>query len=370
MKAFNKFTKPLFLAVVILAAFLASVTFPGTSQTKKFTSLSTILKQIKASAIQPALASNSHATNLGGVFRNMAFLIIGFPSDAVYNSLTGGGEDGPPKNGMIGLINDILGDNGVGQLLKPKYATCADLPSSGTESTTITEDGVSQSLTVTFSTPSSTIPERFTDAGSLYQKKLAIAMDDVTVFTYEFDCANTRGLALFNLPDSGSSTVFRKFKLAFQVVNQVVKADFGMYYNPDSEERFALRLDGAADGEYSMYMARVAKETNFDGFRASGKGNVSTGMMSGFFHMIKGHPSLANLAAATGASRIDTTQTLGMTNQNNLDLSFCYDYTAETAELGACSGLTLTAPDPAAAYPSAAGFSISNLASSSFVSSF
>ena len=368
MKSFYKMKKKAAFVGVLTLAFFASVSFSGRTSSHKSNSVLKFLNQIRASSIQAAHASDAGATQLGNLFRMMTFVIIGFPDHATYVDLTGG--DAGPENGMIGLINDIIGDEGAGQILKQKYASCADLPASGTENTTITEEGSTMDLVITFGTPTSTIPSRFTGAGATYEKKLSFALDDVTIFTYEFDCSVSRGLAVFSLPDEGSTTVFRKMKIVYQVIDNAVKADFGMYYNAASPERFSLRLDGSQTGEYTMYMARAAKDTTFDGFRATAKGNATTGKMTGYLHMISGQSTLGNLEAATGANNSATTGSYGMSDPTNMDLLFCFDYTAGTAELGACSGLALVAPDPTAAYPSTGTFTIENLASASFSSSF
>jgi hypothetical protein len=129
------------LAAICAAAFLAS--FPGGGQALKARTALSALKRL-APSLSRAVSADAGENNVGNLFRLMTFLIVGFPDEATYTALSNGG-DGPPRKGMIGLVNDIMGEQGLGHLFKGKYTSCSELPSSGSDSAS-TEEGI---LTVT-----------------------------------------------------------------------------------------------------------------------------------------------------------------------------------------------------------------------------
>ncbi|NDG86220.1 MAG: hypothetical protein EBX52_14420, partial [Proteobacteria bacterium] len=73
--------------------------------------------------------------------------------------------DGPPKKGLVGTFLDI--GNGISDVVTAAgYASCTDIPSSGTAEGTVD----SQDVTLTFGVPSLKVPSGYEGAGSTFDK--------------------------------------------------------------------------------------------------------------------------------------------------------------------------------------------------------
>ncbi|MBI3295335.1 MAG: hypothetical protein HYZ71_11475 [Deltaproteobacteria bacterium] len=306
------------------------------------------------SLIPEARASGGYE-QLANAVRMLFFLIAGFPDDATYTALTGGG-DGPPKNGMVGFINDIT--SMVGQAVS--VTTCAELPSSGDYDLS----GEEGTFTLSFSTPDRTIPTGYTGAGSAYEKKMAVALNGSTVMSVQFNCTNQSGYGVLNFPETGGA--YRKINIVYENITGP-KADFSMHYNTENE-RFQMHLESSlSDNTYWYYMNRAATAdsgSGVSGARVYVKGSATGNKATTLFQSINA-ASMSALAADSNAS--STSLTGGSSSETGFLI--CVDLTSPAdSALGACSGLSLGAPS-ATFFDSSGVYSISYAAGTSYTSS-
>lgn len=158
--------------------------------------------------------------------RDSLFLIIGYPSNAVYNDLTGGG--GPTQVGLLGALNEYV--SAIEEVVTSSYGFCSAIPSTGTATT-------SDGLVVTFQTPLRTSPTGFTGAGTPFEKRIKIV-----------DAGGGISLAV---------EVMCEDNISF------VEIDSDGDTIPNSARKMNVIVDGQGN-KYEVYMAVDVAATNYD----------------------------------------------------------------------------------------------------------
>jgi hypothetical protein len=191
------------------------------------------------------------------------------------------GRGGPP-DGLLGLIREITGPDALGGgLMSVGYTSCTSLPSSGSVSITETEG----TFTITFGTPTKTIPAGWPGAGESYEKKVTVDLDGTTFLDIEFNCATEAGWMRFFEPGKTQATA-RNIELYFDTTDtNDTKLELYMYYEPngsDSEmpeltnEYFIAKFDTDANNVYKIWITRTAEESGTQsGFRITIHGSTS-----------------------------------------------------------------------------------------------
>lgn len=93
-----------------------------------------------------------------------------------------------PETGFAGIINPLTGNEGIGSILRSGgYASCAELPNSGTAAGT---DNEGHTYQLVFLSPSTrTIPSHFANSPTeSFDKRLTIARDGVAQMEIELKC--------------------------------------------------------------------------------------------------------------------------------------------------------------------------------------
>jgi hypothetical protein len=147
--------------------------------------------------------------------------VLGYGAESAYVKYAcfgndpGAGQDcgGPPREGLVRKFTDI----GEGFVSSLGYASCADIPASGTA----TVRSGTNSGTATFKTPTQTIPSGWTGGGTAFDKRIDIdfsyIMGSMSVpmkFVIEASCAHA-GSALFaaNMPQGASQGMERQINV-------------------------------------------------------------------------------------------------------------------------------------------------------------
>ena len=303
----------------------------------------------------PEARADDGLVQVVNVVRLLFFLIVGFPDTATYNSLTGGGSNGPPQNGLVSLVSDVT--KHVAEATN--VSSCAELPTSGSASVPATEG----TFSMKFLTPDGKIPTGYAGAGSLYERKIDISLNGSKVMSIQFDCSAPRGYAKFAFPETAGGT--RTMNLAFQSPGSGITttmADFVMYYDKINE-RFAMSLNGDPT-VYDIKAVRAAPADSgggFQGDRILARGNPVTKDVTMYFQDI-GATTMSGLAAATNADR--TVVTAGSSKEEGFLICVNQD-NPSGATLGACSSLALTTPGAPLLAPSGS-YTISFAAGSSY----
>ena len=151
------------------------------------------------SMIQTAKASSGYTQSVTNMIRNAIGTAVGY-SDAGYLALACGGStskfaagtcDGPPQSGIVGAavtlaasLQTIATNGGV--------ASCSAVPSSGTLTA---NDASGTSQTLTFQTPTHTVPSSWLNGGTAFQKRVKAPLTltlagtaTPVVMAMEFNC--------------------------------------------------------------------------------------------------------------------------------------------------------------------------------------
>jgi hypothetical protein len=191
------------------------------------------------------------------------------------------GRGGPP-GGLLGLIREITGPTALGGgLINAGYTSCTSIPSSGSVSMT----GAEGTYTMTFGTPTKTIPTGWPNAGETYEKRVTVDLDGTTFLDIEFNCSTTAGWMRFFEPTKPQATA-RNLELYFDTTDtNDTRLELYMYYEPNgsdtdmpdlSNEYFIAKFDTDANNVYKIWLTRAAEEAgNKQGFRITIHGSTS-----------------------------------------------------------------------------------------------
>ncbi len=205
-------------------------------QSKKLI-LFSLLTSLQLTAARDASSAMVRA-NIINEIRNSIQQVVGYSSNDSYSNLACGGKtvsanncDGPPKNGIVGTITDFI--NQISTVASVGgTVSCAELPSTGSITGT-GSDGTS--YTLTFATPTHTIPSDWVDGGTVFTHRVTFTAGVVLGGTatvplslaVEFDCGSTGAIyAAVSMPmlDSNSGNA--------QILGHAYNREIALYNGP------------------------------------------------------------------------------------------------------------------------------------------
>jgi hypothetical protein len=206
------------ISIASITAFLVctggSIVRPSSNWGTNSTStpeLSTFLKQL--SNMNLAYANSATATfHITNIIRASLGMTIGFNQKSDYIDLVCGPNydpatdscDGPPRAGLVGATAAIVNKlPSVGESLG--INRCEDVPLAGTR-TGVDSNGTS--WTITFETPTHTIPTSWVNAGTLFQKRVTFSAplaDSTAKIAHEFSCGDNAANYIAVNMDVGSN---------------------------------------------------------------------------------------------------------------------------------------------------------------------
>ncbi len=298
------------------------------------------------------------------------FEIIGFPSTAVYNALTGG--DGPPQEGLLGLLASA-GSVAKAAIIAAGHE-CSTIPSTGSLVATGTVHGVSTPVSVTFASPSHIIPDGHTHAGTAYTKRIEMSFtmsSEPVALAVEMICGDNSDQAFASLSIAGGTLphTTRSLQLYIDSNNNLQITDFGMVVVGDSAGSYGGKVYDAqlshlvinkTTGEYwidgvDTYNRPnnndVTQADSYGGYRFGAHGNETN--VSIYFDYDKTFgttaPSVSTAAAATYSSPAGTLYSLTDavdTESVHRTYNGCAQFSSQVnlANATLCSGLALADP--------------------------
>ncbi len=165
--------------------------------------------------------TEANAKSLGGglipnvinLLRNSIGTVIGYSSTENYLNMVCGGDastcEGPPKEGIIGAVTGVVNElKTIGA--NAGINSCDDVPTSGTATGT---NSAGTSVTVTFETPTHSIPSTWSDGGVAYTKRVRfdthVALPGATqplAVVYEFICGTNSAYAALSMGGVGDAS--------------------------------------------------------------------------------------------------------------------------------------------------------------------
>lgn len=242
--------------------------------------------------LDPATLSLSSISGQANSIRYLYYLINGPKS---------GYEIQGPSTGFVGIINDIVGENGLGQALRSEGVfTCASIPDSGSYSKEIS--GSTYSLTISESTLM-TVPSHFgTSASETFDKSLTITRDGASYVYMEIKCSSRSTVTTGYLRmDTGLSSD-RKFETYFQQDSETHASyvDFFEDYSNDTE-KIASRFVSTDGNEYRLWLIKT--QSSNDSAQYFGiHGNHSANLVQLHILNPSGGTALTNASNIQGAS--------------------------------------------------------------------
>jgi hypothetical protein len=162
------------------------------------------------------LSSSAYAVNYNYYQQAQSdlYLLIGYPSTTLYDTLTGG-SGGPPKEGLLGMVN-YINQSFITAAKASGIASCEAAPSSGTltasfdpgtgNTSTLT---TGTAMTATFATPTHTIPTGHKNAGTKFSKRANITLTDAAFGAIkvgvEFMCGSDQAFTEFSIAATNQS---------------------------------------------------------------------------------------------------------------------------------------------------------------------
>jgi hypothetical protein len=137
-------------------------------------------------ALNPLNITFANAEGRGDFIRFMYFMVNGAPSGLGY-SFPG------PDGGFVGMIKQMTNKLGAA-LGRAGYATCEDIPTSGSASQTITKDGMAMTMTMDFGVGTKAIPSGYGSLTGNFEKRVTVSRGDDEVMAFEMTCANGSGI--------------------------------------------------------------------------------------------------------------------------------------------------------------------------------
>ena len=169
------------------------------------------------------------------------------------NGATGGYILAPghgPQEGYIGEMNTVTNTQMATILNANNISDCASIPTTGTLSGTVTDDGEDLTLSLAFAEGTVEIPSFYENGGTTLAKRITVTEENEVILAVELTCAGTGDLTTMYLiyPVTNSNSRAREVYYQKNATTGKTLVDTHMTYAPDSE-KYAFRfeyLDGIA----------------------------------------------------------------------------------------------------------------------------
>jgi len=282
--------------------------------------------------LNPQSISFATAAGRGDFVRFLYFMVNGAPTGYSFMG---------PDGGFVGMIKNMTNKLGGG-LARAGYTTCAEIPTTGSVTHSITKDGVAMSMTMAFSTGTKLIPTGYTGAGALFEKRVTVSRGDDTVMAFEMTCDSGSGvkrgyiLADKDLMKESGREIKRGMEIYFERNESTNAGKVDLLQAAEGTDSNSEKLGvtfSTTDGDsFSLYLIRTTANGG-DSFGIWGSRSTNKATLN----------SIHQVGATTNTSAIHT-----VTNGANT-FTECLDFSADTVVTGSgCPSAT--------AHPGAASF--------------
>lgn len=213
-----------------------------------------VQQAMATTVLDPGTMNLSSVGGRADFIRFLYFMVVGPTAD--YSM-----PNGPGPNGLVGIIQQLMGKDGIGgALYQMGYTECALIPASG--STAMTEGA--DTYTISFGTPAKTVPAHYgAHAGESFTKSVSLSVNSVPMFKTEFNCES-----------SGLSSGYVRLSVAEE------NRDMEIYYLRDSAAQdgyldFYMTYAGGDYSEKAAVQFRTQDETTYDLFLFRNQDNAS-----------------------------------------------------------------------------------------------
>ena len=283
-----------------------------------------------------ALVSFNFATEAGqGDFiRFLYFMVNGAPEGSGY---TFPGPDG----GFVGMIKQMTNKLGAA-LARAGYATCEDIPTSGSATETITKEGIAMSMRMVFSAGTQTVPTGYTGAGGTFAKRVSVFKGDDNVMAFEMNCANGTGIrtgyiiADKDMMKEPLREVKRGMEVYFQKNENTNASRVDMLQvaegSASNDEKLAVTFSTTDGDSFQLWMIRTTT-TGGDSFGVNGARSSNLARLSSIHSTPASAPYLTNATGIETVGSNSFTATLGV-------FTSCLDFTGVNVVAGTgCSNI-------------------------------
>lgn len=357
-----KLFKLILIFVLLSAGFLIGFE-TSKSHSKSITRSSLIptgFAKLQNLLVKPVFAS-SPPTAINAL-RSGFFLIGGYPDRATWEALNPdyATEGAPPQIGLLGIMGGLI--DGIATIAVTNgISSCEAVPSTGSYTGSITlalSTSVTVSGTLTFETPTKSIPSSWTSGGTAYAKRAKFTSDSYNA-AVEFTCSRSSAWASMSIPGdsiSGSTRVLNlywdvedsaasKFEMAMKVTHSSSCGTPG-----DTCDSQLLRATTGASNQFSLWSAYFAyRSPKYQSERILMNGNTSTGEFTSYYKYDSDEG--ANLAAVSGTADDHTEGSPAVdfqqTTTSDFVLKGCLDLDTPTTNPGStsdCTSYSLSAP--------------------------
>jgi hypothetical protein len=345
-----------------------------TKKSDSFASLTSGIRHLQSAIVEPVYASTTPTASTS--VRAGFFLIGGYPSHATWEAINPdhATEGAPPETGLLGVMGSII--DGMAQIAVANGVTSCDaIPSTGSYTGTISiplSTAVSVEGTLSFATPTHSIPASWTSGGTAFTKRIKFSSTNYTV-AIEFICSRAAGWAAMSIPGdsiSGSTRTLNlyldtqsadayKFEMAMKVEHSSCPSS-----SCDSQ---LLRAETGASNQFSLWSSSYAYRSSvYQTERILMNGNTSSGAFSTYYAF--NNSAGADQTALTGTDD-GTTSTSDVDFQQTTTSPFavtgCYDVdtpTTNPASTSDCTSYALSSPSATVYTASGSpGFSVNGL---------
>lgn len=258
-----------------------------------------VQKAMAATVLDPSTMNLGTVGGRADFIRFLYFMVVGPTAD--YSI-----PNGPGPEGLVGVIKQLMGSQGIGgALYQMGYTDCASIPSSG--STSATEGA--ETFTISFGTPGKSIPAHHgSHGGGSYSKSVSIAVNSVPMLKTEFNCESAGVSSGYVRLTAAEDDGARDMELYFlrDTTAQDGFLDFYMSYAGSTyTEKAAVQFKTQDETNYDLFLFRNQDNSagNDEGSAFGLQGNASTGLVKVHYIFDQGDATLDNTTAiASGSS--------------------------------------------------------------------
>lgn len=259
-------------------------------------------KALAATTLDPANMNFGTVAGRADFIRFLYFLVVGPTAEYVIPN--------GPENGLVGIIKQLMGKDGIGGgLYQMGYTTCSSIPTSGSE--TIDDNG--DTILITFGTPAKTIPAHYGSyGGGSFAKSVSLAVNSVNMLNLEFNCESgglNSGYARLHAAEDSRDMEMYWLRDASA---QDAYLDFYMTHDGASEdEKAAVQFRTLDDNVYDLFLFRNQDNAsgNDEGAAFGVRGDASTGLVK------------AHYVFDSNDATLDDTTAIGSATSECIDLS-------------------------------------------------
>ncbi|MGE0632464.1 MAG: hypothetical protein AB7O96_08660 [Pseudobdellovibrionaceae bacterium] len=187
-----------------------------------------------------------------------------------------------PQEGYIGEINSIISDDLGAILNEMDISECADIPTTGSGSTELTDDGETFTVTATFSAGAVVIPAHYDGSGETLAKRIVLSEEGEEYLLLELTCEANDLITVYALmPETADNP--RAREVYFQQVPSTSETRVDVHMtNSTDQEKYITRF------HYENDVARIWTIRTLGAGTGSGEAaviNTTSGLFHSQFHI-------------------------------------------------------------------------------------